>query len=120
MTKPPCKKIQYQASSDDQCQWAEVKPINHPELVFIRPAGDEYYPSGKQGMNDEVNGRESDVGGGMPALAFFVMGLEQWYGIFNDPQKHHAFYKKTRSFEGSFFKIAEIGDQRIHIKSFND
>ena len=66
-------------------------------------------------MNDEVNGCESDVGGSVSALAFFVLGLKQGYGIFYDPQKHHARYKKTRSFEGSFFKIAEIGDQRIHI-----
>ena len=66
-------------------------------------------------MNDEVNGRESDVGSGVTALAFFVIGLKQGNCIFNDPQKDHARYKKTRSFEGSFFKIAEIGDQRIHI-----
>jgi hypothetical protein len=69
-------------------------------------------------VNDEVNGSEIDVGGSMPSLAFFVIGLKQGYGIFNDPQKDHAGYKKTRSLEGSFFKIAEIGDQRIHINCF--
>jgi hypothetical protein len=83
--------------------------------VLICPSGDEYYSTGKQGVNDEVNGCESDVGGSVPALAFFVISLKQRNCIFNDPQKDHACYKKTRSFEGSFFKIAEIGDQRIHI-----
>jgi len=89
--------------------------MDQSELVLIRPAGDEYNTPGKQGVNDEVNGRESDVGGGMPALAFFIMGLQQGYGVFNDPKKHHAGDKKTRSFEGSFFEIAEIRNQRIHI-----
>jgi hypothetical protein len=118
MAKPSCKKIQYQTGKDNGAQRSRTNPMDQTKMILAGPSRNKYNTTRQQGVDHKMNRSESQVGGCVPPLAFFVMGLQERNEVFYHPEQNHACDEKARSFEGPFFKIAEIGDQRIHIKNF--
>ena len=114
MAKPTRKEIKYKAGDENNCKRTKAPPPDNPNIIFFCPCCDKNNTYRHKCVDDEMKCGKSNIQRTVFCLCLFVLVVQQGNKLLNHKQEEHAGDKKTRSLEGPFFKIAEIGDQRIH------